>query len=172
MGEQLAITDLLSGFRGIKVVDFHVLLLICFVEDNNRDVFIADMNIGTPADSSSYPTPSVANSTSPIFCARDETSECTMDYVDPSINEEVADIENTDMIATDDEVQKSKRAKTFQVWNHFEESKNQDGLKQLFCKHRKNVFKKPSSGATSHLGRHLKSCPIKLGADALEERDS
>ncbi|KAG8375954.1 hypothetical protein BUALT_Bualt09G0012800 [Buddleja alternifolia] len=63
------------------------------------------MNIGTPGDTSSHPTPSVADSTSPIFCSREETSERTMDFVDPSINEEVKDIENTDTIATDDDVQ-------------------------------------------------------------------
>ncbi|KAG8364709.1 hypothetical protein BUALT_Bualt18G0026800 [Buddleja alternifolia] len=117
------------------------------------------MNIGTPGDTSSRPTPSVADSTSP-------------DYMDPSINEQVDDIENTDTIATYDDSQKPKRAKTSHVWKHFEEGKDQDGSIQLFCKHCKNVFKKPSTGATSHLGRHLKSCSVKLRADALENRES
>ncbi|KAG8363492.1 hypothetical protein BUALT_Bualt19G0028000 [Buddleja alternifolia] len=117
------------------------------------------MNIGTPGDTSSRPTPSVADSTSP-------------DYMDPSINEQVDDIENTDTIATDDDSQKPKRAKTSHVWKHFEEGKDQDGSIQLFCKHCKHVFKKPSTGATSHLGRHLKSCSVKLRADALENRES
>ncbi|KAG8383712.1 hypothetical protein BUALT_Bualt04G0042400 [Buddleja alternifolia] len=34
------------------------------------------------------------------------------------------------------------------------------------------MLKKPSTGATSHLGRHLKSCPVKLRADALKNRDN
>ncbi|KAG8366467.1 hypothetical protein BUALT_Bualt17G0083000 [Buddleja alternifolia] len=130
------------------------------------------MNIETPGDTSSHHTPSVVDSTSPIFCSREDTSECKMDYVDSSINEEVDNIENTDAIATNDDVQKSKRSKTSQVWKHFEESKDQDGLIQVFCKHCKHVFKKPSSGATSHLGRHLKSCSVKLRVDALENKDS
>ncbi|KAG8373775.1 hypothetical protein BUALT_Bualt11G0060200 [Buddleja alternifolia] len=130
------------------------------------------MNIETPGDTSSHHTPSVVDSTSPIFCSREDTSECKMDYVDSSINKEVDNIENTDAIATNDDVQKSKRSKTSQVWKHFEESKDQDGLIQFFCKHCKHVFKKPSSGATSHLGRHLKSCSVKLRADALENKDS
>ncbi|KAG8370310.1 hypothetical protein BUALT_Bualt14G0103600 [Buddleja alternifolia] len=79
-----------------------------------------NMNIGTQGDTSSHPTPSVADSTSP-------------DYMDPSINEQVDDIENTDTIATDDDVQKPKRTKT------------------------------------SHTP---KSCPVKLRADALENRES
>ncbi|KAG8388143.1 hypothetical protein BUALT_Bualt02G0095200 [Buddleja alternifolia] len=95
-----------------------------------------------------------------------------MDYVDPSINEEVDDIENTDTIATDDDVQKPKRATTSEVWKHFEQSKDQDNLIQLFYKHCKHVFQKPSTGSTSHLGRHLKLCPVKLRADTLENRDS
>ncbi|KAG8381372.1 hypothetical protein BUALT_Bualt06G0115400 [Buddleja alternifolia] len=131
-----------------------------------------DMNIGTPSDTSSHPTPSAADSTSPIFCSREETSERPMDFVDPSINEELDNIENTDMIASDDDVQKPKRAKTSQVWKHFEEGKDKDGLVQLFCIHCKNVFKKPKTGATSHLGRHLKSCSVKLRAEALEESGS
>ncbi|KAG8374625.1 hypothetical protein BUALT_Bualt10G0014900 [Buddleja alternifolia] len=130
------------------------------------------MNIGTPSDTSSHPTPSVADSTSPIFCSHEETSERPMNFVDPSINEELDDIENTDMIATDDDVQKPKRAKTLQVWKHFEEGKDKDGLVQLFCIHCKNVFKKPKTGATSHLGRHVNSCSVKLRAEALEERGS
>ncbi|KAG8380689.1 hypothetical protein BUALT_Bualt06G0042100 [Buddleja alternifolia] len=130
------------------------------------------MNIGTPGDTSSHPTPSAADSTSPIFCSREETSERPMDFVDPSINEELDNIENTDMIASDDDVQKPKRAKTSQVWKHFEEGKDKDGLVQLFCIHCKNVFKKPKTGATSHLGRHLKSCSVKLRAEALEESGS
>ncbi|KAG8384354.1 hypothetical protein BUALT_Bualt04G0109400 [Buddleja alternifolia] len=130
------------------------------------------MNIGTPGDTSSHPTPSVADSTSPIFCSHEETSERPMNFVDPSINEELDDIENTDMIATDDDVQKPKRAKTSQVWKHFEEGKDKDGLVQLLCIHCKNVFKKPKTGATSHLGRHVKSCSVKLRAEALEERGS
>ncbi|KAG8373112.1 hypothetical protein BUALT_Bualt12G0136700 [Buddleja alternifolia] len=130
------------------------------------------MNIGTLGDTSSHPTPSVADSTSPIFCSHEETSESPMNFVDPSINEELDDIENTDMIATDDDVQKPKRAKTSQVWKHFEEGKDKDGLVQLFCIHCKNVFKKPKTGATSHLGRHVKSCSVKLRAEALEERGS
>ncbi|KAG8363726.1 hypothetical protein BUALT_Bualt19G0052300 [Buddleja alternifolia] len=131
-----------------------------------------DMNIGTPGDISSHSTPSVADSTSPIFCSHEESSERPMDFVDPSINEELDDIENTDMIATDDDVQKPKRGKTSQVWKHFEEGKDKDGLVQLFCIHCKNVFKKPKTGATSHLGRHLKSCSVQLRAEALEERGS
>ncbi|KAG8374690.1 hypothetical protein BUALT_Bualt10G0022100 [Buddleja alternifolia] len=131
-----------------------------------------DMNIGTPGDTSSHPTPSAADSTSPIFCSREETSERPMDFVDPSINEELDNIENTDMIASDDDVQKPKRAKTSQLWKHFEEGKDKDGLVQLFCIHCKNVFKKPKTGATSHLGRHLKSCSVKLRAEALEESGS
>ncbi|KAG8390252.1 hypothetical protein BUALT_Bualt01G0064400 [Buddleja alternifolia] len=131
-----------------------------------------DMNIGTPGDTSSHPTLSVAYSTSPIFCSREETSERTMDYVDPSINEEVDNIENTDTIATDDDVQKPKRTINSHVWKHFEESKDQDGSIQLFCKHCKHIFKKPSTGATSYLGKHLKSCPVKLRADTLENRES
>ncbi|KAG8390050.1 hypothetical protein BUALT_Bualt01G0043100 [Buddleja alternifolia] len=130
------------------------------------------MKIGTPGDTSSHPTPSVADSTSPIFCSHEETSERPMNFVDPSINEELDDIENTDMIATDDDVQKPKRAKISQVWKHFEEGKDKDGLVQLFCIHCKNVFKKPKTGATSHLGRHVKSCSVKLRAGALEERGS
>ncbi|KAG8391458.1 hypothetical protein BUALT_Bualt01G0189900 [Buddleja alternifolia] len=129
------------------------------------------MNIGTPGDTSSHPTPAVEDSTSPTFCSREQTSERTMDCVDPIINEEVDDIENTNTIATNDDVQKAKRAKTSQVWKHIEESKGQDGSIQLFCKHCKHVFKKPSTGATSHLGRHLRSCSVKLRADALEERE-
>ncbi|KAG8371476.1 hypothetical protein BUALT_Bualt13G0091500 [Buddleja alternifolia] len=76
---------------------------------------ITDMNIGTPGDTFSHPTPSAADSTSPIFCSREETSERPMDFVDPSINEELDNIENTDMIASDDDVQKPKRAKTSQL---------------------------------------------------------
>ncbi|KAG8373776.1 hypothetical protein BUALT_Bualt11G0060300 [Buddleja alternifolia] len=65
------------------------------------------MNIETPGDTSSHHTPSVVDSTSPIFCSREDTSECKMDYVDSSINEEVDNIENTDAIATNDDVQKT-----------------------------------------------------------------
>ncbi|KAG8387732.1 hypothetical protein BUALT_Bualt02G0052000 [Buddleja alternifolia] len=65
------------------------------------------MNIETPGDTSSHHTPSVVDSTSPIFCSREDTSECKMDYVDSSINEEVDNIENTDAIATNDDVQKN-----------------------------------------------------------------
>ncbi|KAG8378041.1 hypothetical protein BUALT_Bualt08G0096900 [Buddleja alternifolia] len=85
-------------------------------------LLLVSHRFGTPGDTSSHPTPSVADSTSPIFCSREETSERTMDCVDPIINEEVDDIENTDMIATNDDVQKAKRAKTSQVWKHIEET--------------------------------------------------
>ncbi|KAG8381001.1 hypothetical protein BUALT_Bualt06G0075400 [Buddleja alternifolia] len=78
------------------------------------------MNIGTLGDTFSHHTPSVADSTSPIFLSHDKTSECTMDYMDPSNNDVVADIENTDTIAIDGDVEKPKRAKTSQVLNFVE----------------------------------------------------
>ncbi|KAG8377345.1 hypothetical protein BUALT_Bualt08G0023500 [Buddleja alternifolia] len=108
----------------------------------------------------------------PAKASPDAPTSISVYHCAPPLDFKVDDIGNTDTIATDDDVQKSKRTKTSHVWKHFEEGKDQDGSIQLFCKHCKHVFKKPSTGATSHLGRHLKSCPVKLRADVLENRES
>ncbi|KAG8389293.1 hypothetical protein BUALT_Bualt02G0213800 [Buddleja alternifolia] len=99
---------------------------------------IGNMNIGTPGDTSSRPIPSVADSTSP-------------DYMDPSINEQVDDIENTDTISTDDDVQKPKRTKTSHVWKHFEEGKDQDGSIQFFLQALADALENRESLTQSHI---------------------
>ncbi|CAL1388034.1 unnamed protein product [Linum trigynum] len=106
---------------------------------------------------SSNPTESVTNSSS--IPAHASNTTVGGDEANRANTTEAQASEQND---PENPYEKAKRAKTSEVWNHFQVLQTESGAKKMNqCRYCKKGYPPYSSGATTTMARHLLVCPLK-----------